>query len=212
MRYLIYKVTNLLNGRYYIGRHSTKNVDDSYMGSGIGIKNAIQKYGAENFKKEIIAEALSADDLWELEKEIINEDIVKDPKSYNMAYGGKHYLHGLKQYDYDKFIEHQSKAGQAYAKNYTPKSKEWHAKGGSVSSRKRAEQYIYKITTNTDEVYVVNGIEFKQLCRDKGWNYNTLHWTKSMGRYISRGKHKGFLVEQLSKYATKEPGQEVVIL
>ena len=175
------------------------------MGSGIGIKNAINKYGAENFTKEIIATADNADALWDLELKIVNEEVVKDPMSYNNAYGGKHYLHGLKQYDYDAFIEHQRKAGQQYAKNFTGNSKEWHAKGGSKSSRMRSEQYTYRITTNEGVEYIVNGLEFKELCAEKDWNYNTLHWKKSMGKYISRGKHKGFLVEQLSTYK-----QEVV--
>jgi hypothetical protein len=170
------------------------------MGSGVGIKNAIAKYGKENFIKEVIAESDNAESLWELEKEIVNEDIVKDPMSYNNAYGGKHYLHGLKEYDYDAFIEHQRKAGQQYAKNFTGNSKEWHQKGGSKSSRMRSEKYTYRITTDTNEEYVVNGLEFKELCKDKNWNYNTLHWKKSMGKHISRGKHKNFLVEQLSTY------------
>ena len=200
MHYIIYKITNQINGKYYIGRHATKNVNDSYMGSGIGIKNAISKYGIDNFTKEIIAKANSAEELWNLEKEIVNESVVKDPMSYNNAYGGKHYLHGLKEYDYDAFIEHQRKAGQQYAKTFTGKDKEWHAKGGSKSSRMRSEQYVYKITTNTGEEFNVNGIEFKSICKEKGWNYNTLHWKQSMGKHISKGQHKGFLVEQISSY------------
>lgn len=198
MFYIIYKITNKINGKYYIGRHATNNINDSYMGSGIGIKNAIKKYGVENFVKEIIAESGSAEDLWNLEKEIVNETVVKDPMSYNNTYGGKHYLHGLKEYDYSAFIEHQRKAGQQYAKNFTGKDASWHAKGGSASSRMRSAQYKYRITTNTGDQYIVNGLEFKALCKEKEWNYNTLHWKKSMGKHISRGPHKGFLVEQLS--------------
>lgn len=204
MHFIIYKITNRINGKYYIGRHATKDVNDSYMGSGIGIKNAITKYGKENFTKEIIAEADSADALWDLEKEIVNEVVVKDPMSYNMSYGGKHYLHGLKQYDYDAFIEHQRKAGQQYAKNFTGHDKSWHIKGGLVSSQLRSKQYKYRILTNTNEEYIVDGLEFKELCNEKGWNYNTLHWKQSMGKYISRGKHKGFLVEQIATYQKVE--------
>jgi len=200
MHYTIYKITNHINGKYYIGRHATKNVNDSYMGSGIGIMNAIKKYGAENFTKEIIATADSADALWNLEKKIVNKNVVKDPMSYNNTYGGKHYLHGLKEYDYDAFIEHQRKAGQQYAKNFTGKSKEWHVKGGSKSSRVRSEQYIYRITTSEGEEYIVNGLEFKEICKKKNWNYNTLHWKTSIGKHIKRGKLKGFLVEQINTY------------
>jgi len=68
------------------------------------------------------------------------------------------------------------------------------------SSRMRSEKYTYQITTNTNKKYVVNGLEFKTLCKEKNWNYNTLHWKQSMGKYINRGKHKGFIVEQLSTY------------
>ena len=199
MNYIIYKITNRLNGKYYIGRHATKNVHDSYMGSGIGIKNAINKYGIENFTKEIIAEADSADALWDLEKEIVNEDVVKDPMSYNNAYGGKHYLHGLREYDYDAFIEHQRKAGQQYAKNFIGKDKEWHQKGNKEGNVKRNGRITYRLTTSNNNEYIVNGIEMKELCKNNNWNYATLRWSKGLGKVKSRGPLKGFKVEKLEE-------------
>lgn len=52
---LIYKITNLVNGKIYIGQDSLDRYDiNEYAGSGIKIKRAIAKYGISNFKKEIL--------------------------------------------------------------------------------------------------------------------------------------------------------------
>jgi group I intron endonuclease len=50
----IYKITNILNGKIYVGKHSCNKIDNNYFGSGIAIKKAIKKYGKHNFKKEIL--------------------------------------------------------------------------------------------------------------------------------------------------------------
>lgn len=205
MKFLIYKITNQINGRYYIGRHRTSNRDDEYMGSGIGIMNAIKKYGVNNFTKEIIAESWDENSLWELEKIIVDSTVVNDPKSYNMAYGGKSYLHGLKTYDYEAFVQHQKAAGKKGGVScYNQKNKEekndWHKKGYKAGAQKhyqRNSRCVYQLKTNTDEEYILNGVEFRKLCREKGWSYNTLLWHKSLGRTISRGPLKGFQVNKL---------------
>lgn len=112
MYYYVYKTTNLLNNKYYIGRHVSKlKIDENYYGSGKGIRNAIRKYGRENFKIEILEYANSRDELWSLEEKYVTEIIVKDPMSYNLGLGGKHWLISAKKYTPNIYIEHQRAAG-----------------------------------------------------------------------------------------------------
>jgi hypothetical protein len=88
MKYLIYKITNLINGRFYIGAHQTNNIDDGYMGSGKLLHEAYKKYGINNFQKEIIYYCDSAEEMYLIEKELV-EPVYKNKKSYNLMEGGK---------------------------------------------------------------------------------------------------------------------------
>ncbi len=54
LKYTIYKITNLINNRFYIGMHRTKNINDYYLGSGKLIIQAIEKYGEENIVNLLI--------------------------------------------------------------------------------------------------------------------------------------------------------------
>ena len=88
MNYLIYKTTNLLNNKYYIGCHQTDNLNDGYLGSGKHLRYAIKKYGKNNFKFEIMYFLSSKEEMFELERSIVNEDLVNNPLTYNLKIGG----------------------------------------------------------------------------------------------------------------------------
>ena len=85
MHYIIYKTTNKINGKFYIGKHQTQDLNDGYMGSGRLIKRAITKYGVENFHKEILEVHNSEEDMNEAEKRLV----VLSEDSYNLCEGGK---------------------------------------------------------------------------------------------------------------------------
>lgn len=85
MFYTIYKITNLVNGKVYIGKHKTANIDDGYMGSGKLINRAIAKYGIENFKKEILFIFDNELDMNNKEKELV----VVSEQTYNLCPGGQ---------------------------------------------------------------------------------------------------------------------------
>lgn len=83
----IYKITRF-DGRYYIGMHSTDNLDDGYFGSGKLITRSIKKYGREKHTKEILEFLDSRISLKEREKELVNEEIINDSKCMNLMLGG----------------------------------------------------------------------------------------------------------------------------
>jgi ribosomal protein S27AE len=79
MIHFIYKTISLTNGKYYIGRHSTLNIDDGYLGSGKWIKSIKDK---STLTREILAFANSIEELKLLEEDFIAKSIL-DVKNMN---------------------------------------------------------------------------------------------------------------------------------
>lgn len=88
MHFYTYKITNLINGKIYVGAHKTTNLEDGYMGSGIVLKRSISKYGIENFKKDILMLHDSEDEMFEIEALIVDQDFVDRLDTYNLKLGG----------------------------------------------------------------------------------------------------------------------------
>lgn len=85
---IVYKITNLINNKIYIGVHRTDNIDDGYMGSGNMIKRAITKYGKDNFVKEIIADYSTYFEALEHEKQLVTVSFINEDSNYNIREGG----------------------------------------------------------------------------------------------------------------------------
>ena len=116
----IYQITRQ-DGKYYIGLHSTDNLDDGYFGSGQLLWKSIKKHGKEAHTKEILEFLPTRAELKVRERELVNEDTLKDPRCFNLALGGAGAEHtnesrlkiseGLK--GIPKSQEHKDKIGAA---------------------------------------------------------------------------------------------------
>lgn len=89
IKYVIYKITNNINDKIYIGAHATSNINDSYMGSGKHLIRAQSKYGIENFSKEILHIFDNATDMYEKERQIVDKEFILSENTYNLKLGGE---------------------------------------------------------------------------------------------------------------------------
>lgn len=86
----IYKTINLINGKMYIGQKKSSKVVNSYFGSGALMKKAIEKYGKENFSREILDWAETFEELQEKEQYwIAYYNAYESDDFYNLDKGGK---------------------------------------------------------------------------------------------------------------------------
>ena len=84
----IYKTTNLINNKIYIGKKiGDPNKSENYFGSGILLKKAVRKYGKDCFTKEIL-EIIVDGDMNERERFWIKKFKSNSIIGYNLTEGG----------------------------------------------------------------------------------------------------------------------------
>ena len=181
MLHYLYKTKNKVNGKYYIGRHSTTKIDN-YFGSGTVLKRAIEKYGLENFQVEILEYFDSYESLIEAEKKMI-DSILFDPMSYNVSVGGEGGSHKSQWTN-----ERRNKHGQIMLEVYK-----------NNESREKISESISKLHEKTGKLYwSEEGIESKKQ-KMKG-NKNKLGKKESEETRIKKSiAHKGKPVAPFSE-------------
>lgn len=127
----IYKTTNLINGKIYIGQKKGPEFCPDYKGSGKVLWNAINKYGWDNFKVEFLIPCFDQEELNEEERFLIEWFNSRDRNiGYNIAEGGTwgDVSQGMTPEEYETWCEknrvtHSGDKNHFYGKKHTEESK-----------------------------------------------------------------------------------------
>ncbi len=178
--FLIYKITNTINGKYYIGAHKTDNVFDSYMGSGVLIKRAIRKHGKQNFQKEILFVFNSEEEMFEKERELVNEETVYDKNCYNQNTGGTGSTYLLQQWRWQKnsnLAKEASRKGIEKQKELAATNPEWVACRSHKMSIRATER-----NSMHGRIHISRELEKKRILKVEYPKYKAQGWISAEDR------------------------------
>ena len=111
--HLIYRTTCIITGKFYIGMHSTDELNDGYIGSGRYLQSSIKKHGKENHMLEILEFCADRSKLREREKEIVDQQLLSNELCMNLKLGGEGGWDHI-QLSQDEISERNSRASKSH--------------------------------------------------------------------------------------------------
>jgi len=187
--HIFYKTTNIINGKFYYGVHSTNKLDDGYIGSGKLLTKAIKKYGKENFTREILAIFDTKEEAFLIERNIVTKDLVDNRNCYNVKIGG--------QSGHATFKTAAARAKDSVKEKYITQKKkaEERTHAQKMSSKCHALRQKGKTPHNKKEV-VLFGVSYKSVTEammDQGISRSHYYFMKKSNMHFDTA-------EQLRKY------------
>lgn len=86
--HIVYLTLNTINGKIYVGKHSSKHLHDKYLGSGTTLKKDIKFFGVEHFKRFNLYVFETEKEAFDYERNIVDEEFIKIEDVYNNVPGG----------------------------------------------------------------------------------------------------------------------------
>lgn len=197
--WMIYRITNLINGKTYIGQHKYSKLNDNYMGSGKLLKKAQEKYGMENFRKDILISNIPIKKYADLaEINMIAIERKHHKAEYNICDGGEGF-HGRHTQEYKERLRIRmmgntfgvgKNIGNNYAKGYrhtkeallkiseASKGNQYakgknignqHAKGNVLSKETRKQMGRSRIGNSNNGVSIIRCLETGEIHRSREW-------------------------------------------
>lgn len=185
MYYLVYKTTNLLNGKFYIGSHQTKFIDDNYYGSGRILKLALKKYGKENFKRDVICLCKSLTVCRSIEAQLVRHSIDKFGREcYNRSYNGTGAVLGEGNAFFGKKHSNETrKRLSLHAKSRTGKANPFYNKTHSKDTKHKIRETRTNLGIDNDPEIMKRFLKrsTRWFCTPNGCYYSQRHASKMTG-------------------------------
>lgn len=182
--HFIYKTTCTVTGKWYIGMHSTDNLDDGYLGSGQVLWRSIKRHGKQNHTVEILEFCNDRKTLALREQEVLTEEVRQNPQCMNIAPGGIGY------FDRPAGSE-QSRQNRSLAAKGKPKSKEHceNIRNARIGMKVTQKPHNGKEWTVFHNTLYPNGHHVKSLMRwakDQGiTNYRRLRASRPVDGFLA---------------------------
>lgn len=178
--YIIYQTTNLINGRFYIGMHQTKDLKkDMYLGTGQIITDAIFKYGGKNFKRDIICFCESRKELSYFEANFVTQEFIDIWKGiiYNIYPGGGNPNYRKPDSKETKLKKSNSQKNRIVIYNG---EKDVYKKVSvdDYESKYKKKNWIRKGKPKTKELIDTQQGSRRKTCEDRGYWYNEISKAK----------------------------------
>jgi len=208
----IYKTTNNLNGKYYIGMHSTHNLEDGYMGSGKRLWSSMNYHGKDNHSVEILEFCDSREELRKRESEMVTNDLLKEDLCLNLKVGGEGGWHKYANAAFRRKMETDESFRVTFSKRMTETNnkrvqsgehKNW-SHTYSWSGKTFTDEHKSNISKSKSGTYTGNNNSQYGTCwitkcgEDKKVNvleltgYLTNGWSKGRSNYIKPPSNKKF--------------------
>jgi group I intron endonuclease len=181
----VYKTTNLLTGRRYIGSCTRPiNKTKNYFGGNGQLKKDIKEFGKQNFVKEILWQTEDFDELQEMEVKIIKQvNACKDDAWYNVheRYGitnyGKKFSNEHKQKIADSWVDSEDRVSAVRAAAKRPEARAARSKAQKAAMTKEARQNLSDKLKGRKKVLG----KHPGVCKMKGNSWRARHGTKYLG-------------------------------
>lgn len=191
----VYRIDCLVDGRYYIGVHSTNNMNDGYFGSGSGLRASIRKHGKQAFRKIILSHHQAREEAIKEEVRLLNSGVTDDPLSYNIAYEGVKINHAKKKSILATLCEYYtlSKTKQEVEQPTVYRSKnsrflfEFDMDRLSVWINAVRSQIVFVNQFHNDLFYaIMNKDMFTKLGESLSYIYNDINLERDYNRYVAK--------------------------